>query len=593
MKKMKKCNRTNIGGQAVLEGVMMRGSTSMCVSVRDEEGNIRTETERVKSIKEKPLIFRVPVIRGVINFFTSMIMGTKILMRSAEVYGESEPGKFEKWLSKTFKVDLMSVITTVSMIIGLVLAVFLFMWLPQFLTGLIAKPLNIEVTGVWFNLIEGLIKILVFAGYILLTSLMKDIKRTYMYHGAEHKTINCYEYGLPLTVENVRKCSRIHDRCGTTFMFFVMFVSIIVFSLVNSFVMAEKLYRVLLKIALLPIVAGLSYELLKGLSKTDCPIFLPIKAPGMLLQKITTKEPTDDMIEVAINSFNTVLKMDADQTIQPQKFVTALGADKLLEKVKEILYGKDYQSQTDTADAEWIVSISAGMKRSDLTESKKTLSPGVVERALSYAEKRKTGMPLWYVIGDTEFYGYKIKVDRRVLIPRPETEEVVSKALEFIDENSSVLDLCTGSGAIAITVQKEKNCRVTATDISEDAITLAKENADINGAKVNFVIGNLFENITEKFDVIISNPPYIKRSDMEKLDVELSFEPQNALDGGEDGLAFYRLIASLFKNYLNENGKLILECGLNQSEEICKLFTDKAEVYKDLNGIDRIVVVKT
>ena len=230
---------------------------------------------------------------------------------------------------------------------------------------------------------------------------------------------------------------------------------------------------------------------------------------------------------------------------------------------------------------------------SDLTESKKTLSPGVVERALSYAEKRKTGMPLWYVIGDTEFYGYKIKVDRRVLIPRPETEEVVSKALEFIDENSSVLDLCTGSGAIAITVQKEKNCRVTATDISEDAITLAKENADINGAKVNFVIGNLFENITEKFDVIISNPPYIKRSDMEKLDVELSFEPQNALDGGEDGLAFYRLIASLFKNYLNENGKLILECGLNQSEEICKLFTDKAEVYKDLNGIDRIVVVKT
>lgn len=593
MKKMKKCNRTNIGGQAVLEGVMMRGSSSMCTSVRDEDGKIRVETERVKSAKEKPLIFRIPVIRGVINFFTSMIMGTKILMRSAEVYGEAEPGKFEKWLSKTFKIDLMSVITTLSMILGLALAIFLFMWLPQFLTGLIAKPLQIPVTGIWFNLIEGFIKILVFASYILLTSLMKDIKRTYMYHGAEHKTINCYEYGLPLTVENVRKCSRIHDRCGTTFMFFVMFVSIIVFSLVNSFVLAEKIYRVLLKLALLPVVAGLSYELLKGLAKTDCPIFLPIKAPGMLLQKITTREPSDDMIEVAINSFNTVLKMDADPEIKPQKFVTALSCDKLLERVKEILYGKDIKEGTDVADAEWIVAISSGMKRSEAVVSKKNLSPRIVEKALSYAEERSTGRPLWYVIGDTEFYGYKIKVDERVLIPRPETEEVVQKALEFIDENSSVLDLCTGSGAIAITVKKEKNCKVTATDISADAITLAKENASLNGADIQFLTGDLFENVTEKFDVIISNPPYIKSSDMEKLDKELSFEPQNALDGGEDGLAFYRLIASLFKNYLNENGKLVLECGMAESKEICKLFTDKTTVYKDLNGIDRIVVVET
>lgn len=589
MKKQKKCNRTNIGGQAVLEGVMMRGATSMCTSVRDQDGKIRVETERLKSIKEKPLIFRIPIIRGIINFFSSMIMGSKIMMRSAEVFGEEEPGKFEKWLSKTFKIDIFSVLITISLLLGVGLAIFLFIWLPQLITGLIAKPLNLSTTSVWFNLIEGFIKLLIFAGYILLTSLLKDIRRTYMYHGAEHKTINCFEYGLPLTVENVKKCSRIHDRCGTTFMFFVMFISIIVFSLVNSVVLAEKIYRVLLKIALLPVVAGLSYELLKGLSKTDCPIFLPLKWPGMLLQKITTKEPDDDMIEVAINSFNTVLKMDADPSIMTQKFVTAMACDKLLQKVKDILKEGEI---TDDADAEWIVALSADMKRSELN-CQKTLSPSVVENALLWANERKTGKPLWYVVGDTEFYGYKIKVDNRVLIPRPETEEVCQKAMQFITKDSTVLDLCTGSGAIAIVIKKEKDCYVAATDISQDAVDLAKENAKLNGCDIDFYVGNLFESIDKKFDVIISNPPYVKSEDIKSLQKEVGFEPVLALDGGDDGLAVYRLIAQHFANYLNENGKLVLECGMGEAQQICQLFADyKTSIFNDLNGVDRIVVVE-
>lgn len=591
MSKMKKNNRTNIGGQAVLEGVMMRGQTSVCTSVRDEEGNIRVETERIKSAKQKPLALRLPVVRGVVNFFSSMVTGSKTLMRSAEVYGESEPTKFEKWLSKTFKLDIMSVVTTLGLVLGLGLAIFLFIWLPQFLTGLLNNFMHLQPTGIWFNLIEGLIKMAVFAGYILLTSLLKDIRRTYMYHGAEHKTINCYEYGLPLTVENVKKCSRIHDRCGTTFMFFVMFVSIIVFSLVNSIVQAEKVYRVLLKIALLPVVAGLSYELLKGLAKTDSPLALPLKAPGMLLQKITTREPDDGMIEVAINSFNTVLEMEKDQSIEPVKFVTAMRADKLFESVSHILAEGGI---SDVADAEWIVSISANVKRSEIATYEKSLSPSVVEKALNYAKERATGRPLWYVVGDTDFYGYTLKVDERVLIPRPETEEVVAKALEYINENSRVLDLCTGSGAIAITVSKEKGCTVCATDISRDALDLAKENATHQGANVTFYEGNLFEPLKgEKFDVIISNPPYIKTADIATLAKEVSFEPSLALDGGEDGLAVYRLIARLFNDYLNENGKLVLECGQGQSADIVKLFDGfKVSVFNDLNGVDRIVVVE-
>lgn len=590
MKRMKKTNRTNIGGQAVLEGVMMRGSTSMCTSVRDQDGKIRVETERLKPLKDKPFIFRVPVIRGMINFFSSMVSGSRVLMRSAEVYGESEPTKFEKWLSKTFKVDLMSVVTTISLFLGLALAVFLFIWLPQFLTGLMAKPLNLSATSVWFNLIEGGIKILIFLGYILLTSLLKDIRRTYMYHGAEHKTINCYEYGMPLTVENVKKCTRVHDRCGTTFIFFVMFVSIIVFSIVNSFVQAERIYRVLLKLALLPVVAGLSYELLKALSKTDSVLVLPLKAPGMLLQRITTSEPSDDMIEVAINSFNTVLKMEEDLTIKPEKFVTAMASDKLLEEVKSIL---KEGGVCDQADAEWIVSVSANMKRSEVIASKKTLSPSIVEKARRYAKERATSRPLWYVIGDTEFYGYTVKVDERALIPRPETEEVVLKALSYINENSRVLDLCTGSGAIAIAVKKEKNCLVSASDVSKDALTLAKENASLNNIEIDFIESNLFENIEEKFDVIISNPPYIKTSDIDKLQKEIGFEPMLALDGGEDGLAFYRLIARDFEKHLNQNGKLVLECGEGESKDIVKIFgAYKTAVFNDLNGKDRIIVVE-
>lgn len=596
MDKMKKCNRTNIGGQAVMEGVMMRGTTSMCTSVRDEEGNIRIETERVKSVKEKPFVYRMPIVRGVISFFSSLVMGTKTLMRSAEVYGEEEPSKFDKWLSKTFKIDIMSVIMTISLLLGLALALFLFIWLPQTVTGLLAKPLNLETTSVWFNLIEGLIKMLVFTGYILLTSLMKDVKRTYMYHGAEHKTINCYEYGLPLTVQNVKKCSRIHDRCGTTFMFFVMFVSILVFSLVNGLLKFDvadkmgKIYRILLKIGLLPVVAGLSYELLKGLAKTDCPVFLPIKAPGMLLQKITTKEPDDSMIEVAINSFNMVLAMDKDPSIQPQKFITPLSVDKLLANVNKVLTDGNI---LDTADGEWIVSITTGVKRSQLAESKKVVSASIVERALNYAKERITGRPLWYIIGDTEFYGYKIKVDNRVLIPRPETEELVSCALKYIDENSKVLDMCTGSGAIAIAINKESHCTIHGVDVSKEALNLANENALLNQADVTFIESNLFENLIDSYDLIVSNPPYIRTADIPNLDKEVKFEPSLALDGGEDGLEFYRLIEAHFNKFLNPCGKLVMECGINQADDVCHIFKNyKSQVLKDLNGVDRIIIIE-
>lgn len=581
--------KTSIGGQAVLEGVMMRGAKSMATAVRDADGIIRLETNRVKPLKAG----KIPIIRGVCSFVQSLFGGTAVLMRSADVYGEGEPSKFEKWLAEKLKVNVMSVVGTLSVVLGLCLAVLLFMFLPQQLRVWIVG----ENANPWAkNFIEGGFKLLIFIGYILLCSLLKDIRRTFMYHGAEHKTISCYEKGLPLTPENAKKCSRVHNRCGTTFIVFVMVISIIIFacfeSLLVSFdVTLNNAVRVLVKIAMLPLVAGLSYELLKFLAKTESPVFYPLKAPGLLLQRITTKEPTDDMLEVAIAAFNAVLEMDSDESIPERKFITAEKRGALTERVAKKLAENGI---TEKAEAEWIVSLTLGIKR-DEVYTDNLVKPKKVEEIEKLVNERLTGIPLWYCVGTADFYGYEIKVDERVLIPRPETEILVENVIKTIngDKNKTVLDLCTGSGAIAIAVNKESGAIVTASDVSEDALALAKENAKTNGANVEFVCSDVFEDLKGRlFDIIVSNPPYIKSEEISTLQSEVkNFEPRIALDGGEDGLDFYRVIAKKAKKFLNDGGTLLLECGENQAQDVTKLLKSykNVQIIKDLEGIDRIV----
>ncbi len=585
----KKC--VSIGGQAVIEGVMMRGESSMATAVRDEDGIIRVEAVRVKPGKERNPIFRLPLIRGVYSFVSSMVGGSKVLMRSAEVFGESEPSKFEKWLAEKLKINIMSVITTLSLILGLGLAVLLFMYLPQLgRQGL--ESLFSTKFDVWAkSFIEGGIKLAIFVIYMLLTSLLKDIRRTFMYHGAEHKTIACFESGMELTVENAKKCPKIHDRCGTTFMVFVMLISILLFAVVESLIgqSVDNLYRVLLKLALLPVVAGFSYELLKLLSKTKSPLVLPLKWPGMLLQMITTREPTSDMLEVAITAFNTAYQMDNDKSIPEKQFIIPKKRNELLKEVKKTLLDNGIE---EDAEAEWIVSLTLSVKRDELN-SEKLVSPKYIEQINKIVSERISGRPLWYCIGDTEFYGYTIKVDERVLIPRPETEILVEKALKHINKQSKVLDLCTGSGAIAISVNKESGALVTAVDVSQDALDLAKENAKLNDAQVDFVLSDMFSGLEgQKFDVIISNPPYIKSQDILSLQKEVKeFEPNLALDGGEDGYDFYKTISQNAKAYLNDGGVLIMECGIGQAQDIKNMLTDfsSVEIIKDYENIERIV----
>ena len=593
----KKCVST-IGGQAVIEGVMMRGKTAMATAVRDEAGNITVESSRLTPPEKQNKFLKLPLIRGVVNLVTSLVGGTKVLMRSATVFGNDETNKFDDLVNnKQKKSNGFDVAIYLSMRIGIVLSVGLFFFLPQTIADLFTFAVSKNSIG--YFLIEGLIRIIIFISYVLLTSLLKDIKRTYMYHGAEHKTISCYESGLELTVENVKTCSRVHDRCGTTFTFIVMFISIIVFALVNGVLnhfnisfegVLGNLFRFGVKLLCLPLVAGISYEILKGLAKTKSKFFYIFKLPGLLLQRITTKEPDDDMIEVAITAFKTVLEMDEDQSIPVKKFEVCGTIKNLTEKVKKAFA----KQNIDESDAEWLVSITLGVSRSSVYSQTRTVTEEEVKKVAELTAIRLTGKPLAYVLGDSEFYGYKFIVNENVLIPRPETEELVCLALKSITSTNTVLDMCTGSGAIAITVSKETGAKVTAVDVSEKALEVAKNNAKLNDVTVEFILSNAFENVTDKYDYIICNPPYIKTEDMATLQSEVKFEPTLALDGGVDGLNFYRILATDGASHLNAGGILYIEYGKGQSEDIKNILLNSKnyqniEIINDINGNDRII----
>ena len=608
--KDKKKFRSAIGGQAVLEGVMMRGESSMATAVRDETGEIQVESSRFTPLKQKSRWKRLPFIRGVINFVASMVMGVQIIMRSGEVFGgEEEPSKFEEWCSKKLKVNVISVMMCFSVLLGLALAIGLFFVIPHFsiegIRLLVEKVAHTTMPAFCYNLIEGVIRILIFVVYILLTSLMKEIRRVYQYHGAEHKTISCYEHGLELTVENVQKQSTIHDRCGTTFMFLVMIVSVALFSVVgivpNNIVTSKvgaMFIKLLIKLALLPVVAGISYEILKFLAKFDNLFVRIIKAPGLLLQKITTSQPDDSMVEVAITAFKTVQLLDSNKDAPTSKFNTKILIDKALEQLNNAL-------KIDTngnADRDWIMAEVLNIPRSEVANLKFVWSNDF-EKMLALAKERSTGKPLQQVFGYTDFYGMKINVNSDVLCPRPETEYLVEEVSRLIKQDNlqAVLDLCTGSGAIALVVKRDNpNVAVTASDISEKALMVAKQNAEQNNLHVDFVVSNLFDNINGEFDLIVSNPPYIKTDVIGMLDPEVRFfEPTIALDGGMDGLDFYRKIVENAKNHLKIGGILAFEIGFDQKESVTEILTNcKTAVFEDIRCLqdleknDRMIFAK-
>lgn len=290
---------SNIGGQAVLEGVMMKNGDQYAVAVRKPDGEIALQKEVYDGIVKWKKPTKIPFVRGIFSFVDSLVLGMKTLSYSASFFEEEEEEELtEKEAAKKEKQE--NLIMGITMACSVVIAVAIFMVLPYLLSNLL-KPF---VPGRFARtVIEGIVRIVLFIVYILLISKMKDIQRVFMYHGAEHKCINCIEHGMDLTVENVRKSSKQHKRCGTSFLFFVLFVSIIVCFFITT---ESPVLRVLLRIALLPVIAGISYEIIRLAGNTEHPVVELLSKPGLALQNLTTKEPDDDMIEVAICSVEAV-----------------------------------------------------------------------------------------------------------------------------------------------------------------------------------------------------------------------------------------------------------------------------------------------
>ncbi len=300
---MSNSHKTSIGGQALYEGVMMRGPKNYAVSVRTSDGIVTTTHENT-SIKDKYPIFKMPLLRGLLSFFESLSLGYKTLSYSFELaeFEEEEPSKFELWLEKKLGDNFTKVVISFGAILGFVLAMFLFMYLPSLLVSFVA-----DFVPSWSrSLLEGIVKIGIFVAYLAAVSKMPDIRRTFEYHGAEHKTIYAYENGLDLTVENVKKQSRLHPRCGTSFLLIVLVVSVL-FSSLPIVPVDNVLLRAIVKIILLPFVVGVSYEVIRFAGRHDNAFTRMISAPGMWLQNITTAEPDDAQIEVAIASMLPVL----------------------------------------------------------------------------------------------------------------------------------------------------------------------------------------------------------------------------------------------------------------------------------------------
>ncbi|MGN0390487.1 MAG: DUF1385 domain-containing protein [Wujia sp.] len=309
--------RVNIGGQAVMEGVMMKNNDKYAVAVRKPDKEIEVQVNSCKSSSDRPKICSAPIVRGVVNFVDSLMIGVKTLMYSAEFFEDEEPDTTSKKAEKKNRKENSKksehkksgkekdksddAMMAGTVVLSIVIAVGLFMLLPAWIASLLEKVIPNHIL---LGLIEGVIRLVIFLAYVVIISCMEDIKRTYMYHGAEHKTINCLEHGKDLTVENVMQASRFHKRCGTSFLFIVMIVSILVFMCIT---VDAVWLRLLLRVLLVPVIAGISYEFIRYAGRSESVIANALSKPGLLIQRLTTKEPTEDMVEVAIASVEAVL----------------------------------------------------------------------------------------------------------------------------------------------------------------------------------------------------------------------------------------------------------------------------------------------
>ena len=630
---IKDAKPTKIGGQAVMEGVMMRGEDKQALAVRLPNGDIRLEIDDMKGPSK---VSKVPFVRGIVSFFSSLVYGMKTLMRSTRILEEAMPedegdsSKLEEWLDRKFgNRTAWNVMLTISVLISLLITIAVFVIFPTYSVNVLK---HVTKNSILLNLAEGILRLLIFVLYVLLISKMNDVRRLFRYHGAEHKTIHCYENGLELTTANAKGFYTLHPRCGTSFVMFVLIISLILFSFLGW---PNLVWRIASRLLLMPVIAGISYELLKWAGRSDNVVVKVLSWPGLMMQKLTTGEPDEDQLEVAIVSLRAVLGelepgiISASGDTAGAEARDADGEAEAEESIFDALDNKRYDEDVamvrnlvregrkklqvagvsnPDGDADDIFCYVTGFTHNEIiTRNTELLSESDMADYRERILERASGMPLQYITRVQEFMGLPFRVNENVLIPRLDTEVLVDQVLGIIGgmelEHPDVLDMCTGSGAIGVSIaHMVPDASVKMTDISEQALATAMKNAELNGVleRSSFALGNMFSALRsdEQFDIIVSNPPYIKSDIIETLAPEVKdHEPRLALDGGEDGLDAYKVIANNAAAHLKDGGVLALEIGYDQGEAVAFLlerthYYKPAAIIKDLTGKNRVVVAE-
>ena len=574
---MKK-RKEKVGGMALFNGLMLRNKKREAVGKVDDNKNIHVEINSInKNIDEdKFTIYDVPIIRGIISMKNMIATSVPYVLKSSQdVLNKSSKeniyiGKFE----------LVS-----AYLIAITVILVLFAAIPNFISTFLA--VNIR------NLSQAIIQTSAFIIYLLLLAKVDSLKTLFEYHGAEHKVANAYEKleKRDITIENVKKQSRFHARCGGNFVVYLFFLILFITFIIPS---NNLIFKTILQVMLLPFLAGFSYELV--MYTEYLPNFLKFLAyPAMSIQLITTKEPSDDKIELAIYTLFGCI--NGENQVSISKFVKDY-----------LLYNKSIKKDFNIKEA---LNIFSSIKNIDVNDIFINMD-GIM---LDYNEQIKANMmlnklykdniPMAYIIGKVNFYNEQYIVNQDVLIPRVDSEILVEKAIEYINNENlnTMLDMCTGSGCIGISITKNSKIKYTTLiDISKEALEIANKNIILNKVdkKCSTIHSDLFSSLNNsniKYDIIVSNPPYIPTKDINGLDASVKKEPTIALDGGKDGMDFYRKILKQALNHLNNNAVLIFEIGYDELEKFKEIINRYAEYkvvesLKDFGGNDRVVVCR-
>lgn len=574
---MKK-RKEKVGGMALFNGLMLRNKKREAVGRVDNNNNVYVEiNERQNNIDEDRFtIYDVPIIRGIISMKNMIASSVPYVLKSSQEI-------LEKNSKEKIEIDKFEVVS--AYIISITLILVLVAAIPNF----ISKFLSVNIR----NISQAIMQTCAFVIYLLLLAKIDSLKTLFEYHGAEHKVANAYEKleKKNITVENVKKYSRFHARCGGNF---VVYLFILIIAITMSIPSNNLIFKTIIQVALLPFLAGFSYELI--MYTEYLPNFLKFLAyPAMSIQFITTREPSDDKIQLAIYTLFGCINGNKEITINT--FIkNYLSYNKKIKKVFEI------------KDAILIFSSIKDINSNEIFTNMDSI-------ALNYNEQIKANImlnklykdnfPIAYVIGYTNFYKEKYFVNSKVLIPRVDSEILVEKAISYIDNEkcNTMLDMCTGSGCLGISIAKNSNIkRVDLIDISAEALLVTSKNIKGNGVedKCNIIKSDLFSKLKDsniKYDMIVSNPPYINSDVVLTLDESVKKEPVLALDGGKDGMNFYRKILKEARDYLNDNGIIIFEIGYDQLNKIqseIKKYKEYSiiESIKDYGGNDRVVICR-